>query len=88
MPPGKASPSDYWLIYYITYPLKSEPAQQKWFSQTIHTYKPYWYAWVVIFSEAHFECHDILMLGKSPTKWRQRPDMTIAVDWDVKQQFK
>ena len=29
--------------------------------------------------EAHFECHDILMLGKSPIKWR-RPDMTNAVD--------
>ena len=28
------------------------------------------------------------MLGKSPTKWRQRPDMIIAVDWDVKHQFK
>ena len=38
--------------------------------------------------EAHFECHDILMLGKSPIKWRQCPDMTIAVDWDVKHQFK
>ena len=38
--------------------------------------------------ETHFECHDILMLGKSSIKWRQRPDMTIAVDWDVKHQFK
>ena len=28
------------------------------------------------------------MLGKSPIKWGQRPDMTIAVDWDVKHQFK
>ena len=28
------------------------------------------------------------MLGKSHIKWRQRPDMTIAVDWDVKHQFK
>ena len=28
------------------------------------------------------------MLGKNPIKWRQRPDMTIAVDWDVKHQFK
>ena len=28
------------------------------------------------------------MLGKSPIKWRQRPDMNIAVDWDVKHQFK
>ena len=33
-------------------------------------------------------CYDILMLGKSPIKWRQRPDMNIAVDWDVKHQFK
>ena len=38
--------------------------------------------------EAHFDCHDILILGKSPIKWRQRPDMTIAVDWDVKHQLK
>ena len=64
----------------------SEPAREKWFSQDIHTYKPYWLSWVVIFyNEAHFECHDIPMLGKSPIKWRQRPDLTIAVDWDVKQ---
>ena len=42
---------------------------------------------MVISKEAHFECHAILMLGKSPLKWRQRPDMTIAVDW-VKHQFK
>ena len=28
------------------------------------------------------------MLGKSPIKWRQRPDMANAVDWDVKHQFK
>ena len=28
------------------------------------------------------------MLGKSLIKWRQRHDMTIAVDWDVKHQFK
>ena len=39
-------------------------------------------------NEAHFECHGILMLGKSPIKWRQGPDMTFAVDWDVKHQFK
>ena len=58
-----------------------------WSSQTFHTCKPYWLSWVVILEEAHFECHDILMLGKSPIKWRQRPDMTIAVDWDVKHQF-
>ena len=28
------------------------------------------------------------MLGKSPIKWRQRPNMTVAVDWDVKHQYK
>ena len=28
------------------------------------------------------------MLGKSPIKWRQRSDMTTAVDWDVNNQFK
>ena len=28
------------------------------------------------------------MLGKSPIKGRQQTDMTIAVDWDVKHQFK
>ena len=65
----------------------SEPAQEMWFSQTIHTYEPYWLSWVVIY-EAHFECHDILMLGKNPIKWRQRTDMIIAVDWDVKHQIK
>ena len=69
-------------------PLKSEPAQGKWFSQIIHTDKPCLFAWVVIFYEAHFECHDILMLGKSPIKWWQCFDKTIAVDWDVKHQFK
>ena len=38
--------------------------------------------------EALVGCHDILILGKSPIKWRQRPDMTLAVDWDVKHQLK
>ena len=38
--------------------------------------------------EAHFECYDILMLGESPIKWRQHTDMAIAVDWDLKHQFK
>ena len=54
-------PSGYWLTAHH---------QEKWFSQTIHTYKPYLLSWVVILVyEAHFECHDILMLGKSPIKW-------------------
>ena len=30
----------------------------------------------------------MLNLGKSPMKWIQSPEMTIAVDWDVKHQFK
>ena len=44
---------------------------------------------MVIF-EAFFGCHDILILGRSPIKWRQHPNMTIAVDWDInlKHQFK
>ena len=42
---------------------------------------------MVIF-EALVDCHDILILGYNPIKWRQCPDMTIAVDWDVKNQFK
>ena len=28
------------------------------------------------------------MLGKSPIKWRQHLDMTTAVNWDIKHQFK
>ena len=67
----------------------SEPAQEKWFGQTIHTYKPYWLTVVGGYLyEAHFECHDTPMLGKSPIKWRQHPDMTIDVDWDVQHSFK
>ena len=55
--------------------------------QTNHTYMPYWLRrWVVVF-EALFGPHDILILGKSPIKWRQRPDMTIAVDWNAKLQL-
>ena len=56
-------------------------------SRTICTYKPFWLCWMVIF-KALVGCHDILILGKSPIKRRQRPDMTLAVDWDVKHQFK
>ena len=42
--------------------------------------------WMVIF-HALVGCHDILILGKSLVKWRQRPNMTLAVDWDVQHQF-
>ena len=44
-------------------------------------------SWMVIF-QALVGCHDILIVGKSPTKWKQRPDKTVAVDWDVRHQFK
>ena len=30
----------------------------------------------------------ILMLGKSPIKWNQRPDIMCCSDWDIKHQFK
>ena len=63
----------------------TEPAKEKWFSQTFHTYKPYYRGYRY---EAHFEYHDTLLLAKSPIKWRQRPDMTIAVDLNVKHNFK
>ena len=32
--------------------------------------------------------HVFLMCFKSPIEWRQRPDMTIAVEWDVKHRLK
>ena len=41
------------------------------------------FTWVTVYLEACFGCHDIPMLGKSSIKWRQCPNMTIAVDWDV-----
>ena len=56
-------------------------------SQTIHTYRPYWLSWMVIF-EALFGSHDILSLGQSPIKWSQRPNMTLAVDSDINHLFK
>ena len=50
-------------------------------SQSLHTYKPFGLVeWIF---QALVGCHDILILGKRPIKWGQRPDMTLAVDWDV-----
>ena len=64
VPPGKAA--KLLTDHLITgQPLKSEPAQEMWFSQTFHTYMPYWLSWVVIFMK-HILSHDILMLDKSP----------------------
>ena len=47
--------------------------------QTIHTYKPCWFSWVVVF-EAHFGCHDVLFLGKNPIKWRQPLTGTLSIN--------
>ena len=43
--------------------------------------------WLYLF-EAPIECSGVLNFGKRPIKWRQRSDMTIIVDWDVKHKFK
>ena len=43
---------------------------------------------MVIF-KVRFGCHEMLILGKSPIKLRQRYDLTISViDCDVNHQFK
>ena len=67
-------------------PLRSEPAQEKWFVKSSIYMVPFFLlGWLHL--KAHFGCHGI-MLGRSPIKWRQRPDMAIAVEWGVKHQFK
>ena len=51
----------------------------------------FWFGWLYIYEALymkHFLDHDILILGKSPIKWRQRPDMILAVDWNAKHQLK
>ena len=42
----------------------------------------------MVILEAHFEHHDIPVLGRSPIKYWQLPDMIIAVDWDMEQKIK
>ena len=80
--PGKAS-----LLltdHLITgYPLRSELALEKWFQvkPSIPISLSGLVRWIF---QALVGCHDILSLGKSPIKWRKCPDMTLAVDWDVK----
>ena len=87
VPPGKAS--NLLNDHLITgLPLMSGSAQEKWFSQK----HPYIQALLALLGgyiyEAYFECHVILILGKCLIKGRHRPDMTIAVDWDVKHHSK
>ena len=73
--PGKAS-----LLltdHLITgYPLRSELAQEKWF-QVKPSIPISLFGLVGWIFQALVGC-------KSPIKWRQHPDMTLAVDWDVK----
>ena len=65
----------------------SKPAQEMWFSQTIQSYKPCWLSWVVIFMK-HILSVMTSYCWISPIKLRQRPDITTAVDRDLKHQFK
>ena len=72
VPPGKAS-----LLLLLVNSSGLSLPRKSGSGQTVHTYKPCWFSWVVMF-EALFGCHDVLFWGKSPIKWRQRPDMTIS----------
>ena len=49
----------------------------------MYTISCLWLSWMVIF-KALVGCHDVLILGKSPIKWRQCPDMTKAANRDAK----
>ena len=37
--------------------------------------------------KALFGCHDVLIWGKSPISWRQRPDISLALVLGVKHQL-
>ena len=80
--PGKASLllTDHLITGYL---LRSELAQEKWF-QVKPSIPISLFGLVGWIFQALVGCHDILILGKSPIKWRQHPGMTLAVDWDVK----
>ena len=61
------------------YSLMSEHAQEKCFQVKPFIHISLRFSWVVIFEA---------LLDTSPIKWRQHPNMTVTVDWDVKHQFK
>ena len=65
--PGKASNllTDHLITGQL---LKSEPAQEKWFSQTTHTYKSYWLSWVANDCVSVFYCHKISKLKRKKYK--------------------
>ena len=67
--------------------LVSELDKEKWFKSNHPYICLICLIWMVIF-QTRFGCHDVLILGRSPMNWRQRSDMTIAVDQDVKHQFR
>ena len=65
-----------------------------WFSHAVAQFSPKvcpgkMFTWVFFFFlfKAHFGCHDIPYVGKKSQTWRRHPNLTIAVDWDVKQQI-
>ena len=66
-------------------PRLSEPAEETFQVKPSICISLLGLSWIVIF-QALVGCDDILILGKSPVKWRQHPNMTLAVDWDVKHQ--
>ena len=65
-------------------PLRSEPTQEKWFQVNLSKHKSLCglVGWLYL---KHFL--DVMTSLFSTIKWRQRPDMTLAVDWDVKHQY-
>ena len=73
MPPGKA---------YKLRTRKSEPAQEK----LCKSNRPYVYLCCYFFK--HILGVMTPYVRSKSYKWRQRPDMTMAVDWDAKPQLK
>ena len=65
----------------------SDPVQENWCTQTSYTDKPY-ICFEAVYFKGHFASHDIPILVKSPIKLRLRPDISMVVDLDVKQQNK
>ena len=78
-------PSDYWLTSLVSACPRKVVSRK-----TIYTYKPLYFVaylcgstWVVKIEALFCVMAFNQILGKSPIKWRQRPDMTIGVNWDT-----
>ena len=67
---------------------RSVPVQETWFKVKpfIHISQSCLLRW--LFLKHFLDCHGILILGKGPINWRQRPYITMAADWDVTQRLK